>query len=291
MMKQLVLQSLGVVILAAVAGAQEPGQLATKGPTSINSRRPLADAAWLLEHLYGKVVTYEEPVLTWSGELEPQNGRDPSLKWSIAAKPQAFIMPADTGIEPDVAKVLDETLQAYHQQTTVTHFKVLVSDFGYHIVPVQAHDESGKFVPTGSLLDARITIPNEARTPVQHYVAILAAITSATGTKVNAGATAGRGFNELFRDSPARFVWGGSGAVARDALINLLKRSSPTMLWGLWCQPNAKAEDRGCALNMNMLEVTAVDQQGNPANRVIMFDRCGDCPPLGRPQPPRLQKP
>jgi len=191
-------------------------------------------------------------VLTWSGELQPQNGRDPTLKWAVGAAPLSFTMPADTGFEPDLGKVLDETLQAYHQQTTGTRFKVLMSDYGYHIVPTQVHDESGRFVPAGSLLDARATIPTEARTPMQHYAALIAAITSASGTKVESGVQGKPGgFDNLFHATPARFAWGGNGVVARDALIDLLKRSSITMLWGLWCQPSAKTEDRFCVLNMS----------------------------------------
>jgi hypothetical protein len=247
---KIIFQFAGVAILAMTAGAQSPGQLPAKGATNITSSRPLADAAWQLQHLYGKVVTYEEPVLTWSGDLWPNNGRDPSLKWAVSAAPLSFTMPADTGIEPNLAKVLDETLQAYHQQTTGTRFKILVSDYGYHLVPTQVHDDNGRFVAADSLLDARISIPIEARTPMQHYVALIAAITSASGTKVNIGIR-GFGFDNVFHATPACFAWGVNGIVARDALIDLLKHSSITMLWGLWCQPSAKTEDRFCVLNMS----------------------------------------
>jgi hypothetical protein len=236
-------------ILVVTVAAQSPGKLPTKGATEIISSRPLADAAWQLEHLYGKVVTYEEPVLTWSGELWPNNGNHPDAKWGLSAAPLGFTMPADTGIEPNLAKVLDETLQAYHRQTTGTRFKIVVSDYGFHIVPTQVHDESGKLVSTGSLLDTRISVPIEARTPARHYMALLAAITSVSGTKVDFNGVRGG-------DPEPAFVWGGTGVVARDALIDLLRRSSTTVRWGLWCQPSAKTEDRMCALNMSLLEVT-----------------------------------
>ena len=79
---KIALQLAGAAILAVRAWAQSPGQLPTKGATNIISSRPLGDAAWQLEHLYGKVVTYEEPVLTWRGDLWPNNGKHPDAKWA-----------------------------------------------------------------------------------------------------------------------------------------------------------------------------------------------------------------
>ncbi len=269
------------IMLTAIGAAQMPSPIPTAGPTPIASRRPLADAADVLKHLYGKIITYEEPVLTWRGELEPQNGRDPSQKWAIAAKTLAFTMPSETGFEPNVGVLLERTLQEYHQQTAGTRFRVLTSDWGYHIVPAQVHDQTGTFVPAGSVLDVRVTVPAAARTPIQHYISLITAITGASGTKVESGVRGKPGgFDNVFRATPAQFKWGADDVVARDALIDLLKRSSTTMIWNLWCQPSAKAEDRFCVLNMSMLEVTITDPQGNRTNRVLKFDRCGDCPPV-----------
>jgi hypothetical protein len=240
-----------------------------------------------VQHLYGRVVTYEEPLLTWSGELEPANGRNPNLKWAIRAKLQAFTMPENTGIEPNAGVLLENTLQAYHAQSGGTRFRVLSSELGYHLVPEQVHDETGHLAPAHSVLDARITVPTETRTPRQHLLALLNAVTTANTVKVSP-VIAGKptGFDTVFRATPAQFPWGADGVVARDALIDLLKRSSTTMIWHLLCQPSAKAEDRACGLNMSMLEVTVTGAHGIPANRVLRFDRCGDCPPLAPPAAP-----
>src|SRR5262245_19564530 len=49
----------------------------------VSSGRPLVDASLRLQEAYGKVVTYEEPILTWRGELEGEPGRDPEGKWAL----------------------------------------------------------------------------------------------------------------------------------------------------------------------------------------------------------------
>ena len=177
--------AIGLAALMPASAQTTTPQTATKEPTRISSRRPLEDVAILVEHLYAKVVTYEEPLLTWREELEPADGRDPSLKWAIRAKLQNLTMPGDTGIDPDAGVVLGQALQAYHAQSGGTRFRVLTSEVGYHIVPEQVHDEAGTLVPAHSALDARITIPIESRTPLQHMRALVSAVSVASGVKIS----------------------------------------------------------------------------------------------------------
>jgi hypothetical protein len=276
----------GVLLLAAImlwslsATAQTP----KPGPTPIASARPLADAADLLQHLYGKVVTYEDPVWVWRGDLETQPGGDPNRKWGLFPKAHGFTMPVETGVDPNLASVLQKALVAYHQQSVGTRFQVLTSKWGYHIVPIQTHDEGGSLVAASSPLDSHIYITTEERTPLQHLSALLDAIAVASGVKIELGMYRVDGFNREFRSEPASFQWGATGAVARDALIELLDKSATTFLWSLKCQPSARAEDRFCVLNMHMIEVAITDAQGKPATKVLYFDRCGDCPPVAVPQ-------
>lgn len=246
--------------------------------------RPLADAADLLQHLYGKVVTYEDPVWVWRGDLETQPGGDPNRKWGLFPKARGFTMPPETGSEPNLASVLQRTLAAYDQEGSGTRFQVLTSKWGYHIVPVQTHDDRGSLAAASSVLDAHVFVNAEERTPLKHLSALLDAIGVASGVKIELGMYRTDGFNREFRSAPASFQWGARGVVARDALIELLDKSATTFLWSLKCQPSARAEDRFCALNMHMIEVAITDAQGKPATRVLYFDRCGDCPPVAIPQ-------
>jgi hypothetical protein len=111
--------------------------------------------------------------LTWRGELQAMPGRDPEAKQELFAKPQSFTMPE---MGPDLGNALKDTMAAYHQATPGIRFQLLSSKLGFHIVPVEAHDSTGKFVPVPSLLDQVITVPSEVRTASQHLRALVAAI-------------------------------------------------------------------------------------------------------------------
>ena len=265
-----------ILLLIQIATAQ---QQIPAGSSLVTSPRPLADAARSLQETYGKVVTYEEPILTWRGELQTKPGRNPEAKWELFPMPQSFLMP-ESGPGTDLASVLEDTITAYHQQTSGTLFKVVSSKLGHHIVPVQAHDENGRSVPATSALDQIITVPNEVRTPERHLLALGAAINSTGPIHVDISAVAGsvRGFDKAFRAQPEVFQWGVHSAVARDALIDLLNQSASTFSWVLFCQASARASDRICALTVRLIEVAVTDSQGKPAKRVLQFDRCRDCP-------------
>src|SRR5215471_4095515 len=181
---------------SAVKSIGQAQEGSSSGPTEIpagsssllNSSRPLADASEILQAMYGKVVTYEEPVLTWRGDLEVQGGRDPEGKWNLFPRIQAFVMPAVDRPGTDLASALEQTIAAYHQQSSGTRFRVLSSTFGYHIVPVQVHDANGKSVPATSLLDRIVTVPSESRTAEDNLRALGAAISSAGSVPVEVSA-------------------------------------------------------------------------------------------------------
>jgi len=264
-------------IAICVMRAQAPP---VKGPTVITSARPLNQAASILRHLYGKVVTYEEPVWNWSGDSERLN-RVPGAKNNLEPKRLTFTMPADTGVEANISLILQRTLDAFHAKSSGPQFKVLASKWGYHITPALAHGANGELLPATSILDATISVAVQQRDPYQHVRALLAAVTASTGVRIGVGIQNSRGFNRLFRAAPASFKWGAQNMVARDALIDLLERSATTFGWNLHCQPGVQpGEQRLCAMNMHMLEVNVSDMKGNPTMRVLKFDRCGDCPPV-----------
>ena len=271
MYKYCIVFSVPILFLIQIATAQQP---APSGSSVVTSPRPLLDAVRKLQETYGKVVTYEELILTWRGELQAKPGHDPERKWELFPTPQSFLMPESrTGM--DLSDALDETITAYHQQTSGTRFKILSSKLGYHIVPVQAHDENGRSITATSALDQVITVPSEVRTAKQHLLALGAAINSTGQTYVDISAVPGsaRGFDTYFRAQPEVFQWGVHSAVARDALIDLLNQSASTFSWGLLCQASAQARDRLCALNIGLIEVAVTDSQGKPAKRVLRFDR------------------
>jgi len=280
-----------MLLMQVVTTTQENTQQQMPAASSlVTSSRPLAEAAVRLQETYGKVVTYEEPVLTWRGELEGEPNRDPEGKWALFPRKQAFFMPAEIGIGTDLDNVLEHTVAAYHQQTSGTRFQVLSSKLGYHIVPVQVHDENGRSVSTTSVPDHIVTVPAEARTAMQHLDALGAAISSTGSIRVVISAVPyirPGGFDNAFRAQPEVFQWGVHSVVARDALVDLFNQSATTFSWHLKCQASAQPSDRFCVLNVGMLEVVVTnsqgkpvtDSQGKPVKQVLKFDRCRDCPP------------
>jgi hypothetical protein len=284
--KHHVVFSMPIVLLIQLGTARQ--QIPADSSSLVSSPRPLADAARRLQETYGKVVTYEEPILTWRGELQAKPGRNPEAKWELFPMPQSFLIPK-SGLGTDLANALENTIAAYHQQTSGTHFQILSSRLGYHIVPIQKHDENGQSVPAISALDQIVTIPSEARSAEKHLLALGAAISSTGPIRVVISAVPGsvRGFDTAFRARPEVFPWGAYSAVARDALVDLLNQSATTFSWSLMCQASAQASDRFCALNLGAIEVAVTDSvgkpitdsQGNPEKKVLWYDRCKDCPP------------
>ena len=246
----------------------------TPNSSLVTSPRPLVDASRRLQEAYGKVVTYEEPILTWRAELGARTGGNPEERWQLVPPLQSFSMPA-IDAKAALLPVIENTLTAFHQQSSVIRFRVLSSKLGYHIVPVQMHDETGRSVSTGGILQQVITVPIEARTAKEHLLALGAALTRAQSVRVEISAVPGnpRGFDEAFRAEPAVFNWGVQSTVARDALIDLLDQSATSFSWRLMCQPSAKASDRFCVLNVGLVEVVETDSEGRHETRVVVFDR------------------
>jgi len=259
-----------ILFLIQMASSQQR----TSGTTVVTSGRPLEEVGNRLQAVYGRVVTYEEPILTWREELQPQTGRSPEEKWQLFPKPQTFSMRA---INPgsDLGPFLNDTIAAYHEQTSGTRFKLLSSKLGYHIVPVQAHDEGGRLVATNNILDQLITVPSEARTARGHLLAFGEAVNKTLPIPLIISAVPGRpsGFDDAFRAKPGEFTWGIQNLTAREALIDLFDRSASSFSWQLKCQSSAQLGDRFCALNVGLLEIEEMDSEGKPQKRVLAFDR------------------
>jgi hypothetical protein len=269
-----------IIVLALTLTPPVDSQSAAGVRAPIVDARPLAEASIRLQEVSGKIVTYEEPILTWSGDLEELPGKSGS-KGYLYPKSQSFIMPEVPSV-PDLASALNQVLDAYHKQTSGTRFQFLSSKAGYHIVPRQVHDAKGALVASASLLDANVTIAQIERTPQGHLAAFAAAVVAATGTRLDLSAIPFKphGFDDAFRARPERFSWGAQSMVARDALIDLLNRSATSFSWRLKCQASAQPDARFCVLNLGPVAVAITDSNGKPDTRPLWFDRCVDCPAL-----------
>jgi len=259
------------LIVTAVLLLRAQAQPAPSGPEVIVAPRPLNDISMSLEKLYHKVVTYEEPISVWRGELITK-GRDPDGPFGLwLREDRRFVVP--DGLEPqrtpelNVA-VLKSVIEAYNLQNPEgTLFQATSSRLGLHILPLQAHDTDGKLVPATTLLDTRINVPSSKRMPSEHIQALCDAVTAANGEGalrfnykwfdlvfVPNGLRPPKSAAQLLspeEKEPYSMVWGASGVSARVALLSLIDLSATKFTWHLLCRPSVKPENRFCVLNMN----------------------------------------
>ena len=145
----------------------------------------------MLESAYSRPVTYEEPVLSWPGDLEANpNIRSAKPELALTPKRRSFQLPFRLGgaDAPGLdAALVGRILDAYHAQNDGPRFRVASSSYGLHIVPALANDAGGRLMPVASLLDTIITVPAARRSPSGHLHALCDAVSAASGTKMLCG--------------------------------------------------------------------------------------------------------
>lgn len=292
-----------LVLLASVAAAsgQQLGNgasAATFQGSEIVSLYPLGDMAAVLQARYGKVVTYEHPVLEWSGDFVPRgDGAVPA--------PAARSLSVPAGLSPAETPILDaaavgRALDAYRQRNDFPRFRVVESRVGLHIVPETIRDVNGEPVPAKNPLDSIVNIPAAARTASSNLKSICDAVTQSVGMRVNCLTTGfggdGDWYERLFaapggnlgdasfggQHTGGSIAWGAASVSARDALDDLLGRSATTFSWAFSCQGAARPADRVCWLILTRVGSLA-------------YDRCPQCAPpargpAGPPQGPGVRR-
>jgi hypothetical protein len=257
----------------SIVQAQDPQIVIPDSPQVIADKiTPMEYAADVLEHMYLKPVTYEDPILSWSGDIgQVPNGIGKMLN---IPKRRSFEMPIEA--HPSKTPTLDvgllkRVVDAYQDQTDGPRFRVESSRWGLHLIPDQVRDRSGRFVGAINFLDTFISIPVEKRTPARHFQAICDAINASMviGVKLLFAPQYLDAYFSQIRISrfpteaemeQISFSWGIEQMTARDALIDLLEQSASTMTWRLLCDTQPS-----CALNIVSTEVDYMD--GKPPRR------------------------
>jgi hypothetical protein len=276
------LLNVGLIILIPllVTGFSQENKASTPyviGPTP----RPMSDAADVLQRLYCKVVTYEDPILISIDDTEPITYSTGNI--GLLPKSRGFSMPSEVDIKrsPKLdSRLIGSVLNAYDAQTDGPRFKVVSSDWGLHIIPAQVRSRDERLVSAICLLDAHITVPFEKRMPSEHFKAICEAITASTGVTLkdfmpwlngyyaSTDAEAYR-FNAEEYKRIVSFEWGATNMIAREAVIDFLKHSSSTLSWKILCEP----AEGFCVFNMMPLEVNHPAPNGKARWTPIAHDR------------------
>lgn len=278
---------LGMAGTLVVRSAQGIGGGVADDSQAISSPRPLLDLCELIQSRYAKIVTYEDPIWVWRGELESRRGNE-NVKWGLFPKARSFSIPASLSLvqAPTLSlQLLDTFVDLYHRQTDGPRFTVLSSKLGLHIVPTQAYDAAGRLIPAVNPLDLVVSIPVARRTPSGHLRALCDQLSASSPVPIEFSA-AGMfpWLDQLFAPPQPEFDWGATSAVAREALIDLLDRSATSLCWGLLCQASADPKDRSCVLNIRPVGVSVTGPDGETRVVSLQYDRCTKCPPL--PPPP-----
>ena len=264
-----------------------PGQTPAPDADVVASPRPMVMEAMRLQKAYGKVITYEDPVWAWRGEMRPFGP-------NFSPLPLSFTRPAEVDSEPDAETALRKTLDAYHQQTAGPRFQIVASKWGLHLIPAQMRDENGRLAKATNPLDAHVNVPQQERSATEHFRELCATLSSFLNMKIKYfdGSIALNGetaFEQHFAAQPVHFTWGTNGMAARDAILDLLERSATTYSWQFLCEDASTPQARLCVLNITQVEVTKSDSSGRPYNAVLEWDRCPSCAPSFPPRRPQKQ--
>jgi hypothetical protein len=254
----------------------------------IEKARPLVYAIRMFQVLSPRpILTYEDPPeLTWSGDRESTSNAAGGLRW--IPKEYTFTLPRELDVEqnPELnLGLLNKLLDAYHSQTDGPRFKIVSSRWGLHIVPAQIRDESGRRVPSVSILDTRVTVPVEKRTYRGHLNAICKAVSDSSIDGMKLASNIPPWWDEYFAPEDKKlgtfpskqeledisFNWGTSDSIARDAIIDVLEYSSTSMSWLLLCEPVEKL----CVFNMIPISVPIVGPDGKIIKTDLSHDREG----------------
>lgn len=261
----------------------------------IISGRPLSEAAKVLEGIYAKPVTYEDPLWMWDGDIGSSSSA--AGVW-LHPKDRSLSLPVEFGEQKpptlDLALV-KRILDAYHTQTDGPRFRIVSSRWGLHIVPSQARNISGQWMSITPLLDSRINISVESRTPYFHFAAICDAVTKSAGIEIK---TSAPWLDQKFAPNgmiPPRirtltdeekkqisFAWGVNEMIARDALISLIELSATTLTWDLRC--SAEPSDRYCRLNLGSIQLPVANPYGLKLRRSLTWDRYKERPLIYLPE-------
>ena len=291
-------------------------------PSAIHSVHPLSDFAQQLGGLYAKQITFEEPLLLWSGDQE-----DPRAPGFFEPKYRDFTPPP--GLTPQEAPVLTlgmlrSAIEAYHSQTDGPRYTATESGGGFHIIPIAAADADGNPGAPINLLDAPVTIPFARRTPTEHFQALCDAIAAGSGVKILCAVGPGTSLLETLYLPNGRYFhlndmvfenrtatgetipltperakrkeqiheqmsigWGAQGVSARDAMVSLLEPSATTFTWHFLCQGGLGLKGRTCVLNVTTINILKKVPGGVSAYPLLQWDRCtANCPKLVAPPAP-----
>ncbi|MBI1747001.1 MAG: hypothetical protein HYR55_10490 [Acidobacteria bacterium] len=213
---------------------------------SVDDPRPVAKAIETLQAKYGVVITYEDPRYLHEGDIKDvteqvrkdlaryEKGKAPRVLIPKGGKIDiAYSVSPTTGKPENLAALLQMLLDAHAANDNPGVFRVEQSGEILHVVPAQAKNTEGQWVEQSSILDARITLPEQERNLEETLQAITRAVGQATQADIGIA-----GPPNLLIHSRTRL--GATHERARDVLVRALENSPRKISWRLFYGPDLK---------------------------------------------------
>lgn len=216
------------------------GSVAAQGESiTVDDPRPLAQAIRTFQEAYGFPVSYEDPRFAHSSELVDVStipGRAATAAATVrrALIPRGgsftatFEPPAPDAQPSDIAERMRTVVGQYHARGYPGRFRVIEAGGMIHVVPQAVLGADGSIVPASSILDTRVSLPHQKDRTMQAGVrAVLAAVSAATGRKINLGTSP----TNLMMQSVMEE--GAADLPARDILVRAFKATGRDLSWRL----------------------------------------------------------
>ncbi len=209
---------------------------------SLEGARPVWKAIDILEARYGWRITYEDPPYVHESEIKDvteqvrkdlhlyEKGKAPKVIGPKGGQIDvSYNVSPKTGRPDNPAALIQMILDAHAARGNPGVFRLIQTGGIFHVVPVQAKNKAGQLVDQGSILDARIILPEQERTGMEMLGAIIVAVSQATQVKVVSGLVP---INLNYRRSRQ----GAANETARDVLIRFLHGTK--LSWRLFYSPS-----------------------------------------------------
>lgn len=202
----------------------------------VNEPRPVGRAVMQIQRQLGYVVTYEDTVYRFPGDLIDvskqvrRDGKDIPVLSMRGGTIHFRYSPRASTLASQVEEVLQEIVTRSRRAGNIGDFRVELAVNGYHVVPVQAKNPKGVEEPYESPLESRITMEPRDESAYAMISRLIDVVSQASGQPVEAGVMPPR-LHSIRATVDAR------NDRARDVLWRALQSINPALSWQLLCVP------------------------------------------------------
>jgi hypothetical protein len=203
----------------------------------VTDPRPVGKAVQVLESIYGRPITYEDPItvnpnlladITEEVQLTPGPSHrvigQKRMTLSFSYRPPDLESPhsdnpgqAKQDLDSAMAEALSNLIESYSASGGSVKFYVTKAEGIFHVIPANFVNVEGKLEPVTPILDTKITILPKERTRLELFLDICQALTNATGIRVAEGVFPGNGLRAELQTTVS-----GTDVTARSILNQLL---------------------------------------------------------------------